>query len=260
VESLADMYLCLAAKEILNMFDSKYADGNRSGNVLELTRKCNEFFVLADETVKLYSLSFLLKGFYYLVLGDIVRAEESFTSVSKRISSGQDNSKKKYLCLSFIGWVWSMLCSFFYFFVPYCAMLLLYAHYFFTHTKLVQILYCLQGMVHYASGRYMQAAEWFSKALIANPHCGPSLRTSIGLCYYKLQQFERASQSSLRAISLESMDSTALILMGLVDLSEADKSHPKRKDLRRSAFDCFSLANRLDPTNPVIWNLLANQY
>jgi tetratricopeptide (TPR) repeat protein len=106
----------------------------------------------------------------------------------------------------------------------------------------------------------MQAAEWFSKALIANPHCGPSLRTSIGLCYYKLQQFERASQSSLRAISLESMDSTALILMGLVDLSEADKSHPKRKDLRRSAFDCFSLANRLDPTNPVIWNLLANQY
>jgi hypothetical protein len=105
VESLADMYLCLAAKEILNMFDSKYVGGNRSGNVSELTRKCNEFFVLADETVKLYSLSFLLKGFYYLVLGDIVRAEESFSSVSKRISSGQDNSKKKYLCLSFIGWV-----------------------------------------------------------------------------------------------------------------------------------------------------------
>jgi tetratricopeptide (TPR) repeat protein len=115
-------------------------------------------------------------------------------------------------------------------------------------------------MVHYASGRYVQAAEWFSKALIANPHCDPSLRTSIGLCYYKMLQFERASQSALRAISLDCMDSTALILMGLADLSEADKNHSKRKDLRRSAFDCFSLANRLDPTNPVIWNLLANQY
>lgn len=66
--------------------------------------------------------------------------------------------------------------------------------------------------MHYASGRYVQAAEWFSKALIANPHCDPSLRTSIGLCYYKMLQLERASQSALRAISLD----VSLALLKLV--------------------------------------------
>lgn len=137
-------------------------------------------------------------------------------------------------------------------------------------------------MVHYAAGRYTQSAELFSKALVANPQCDPSLRSSLALCYYKLLQFEKCSLAAQRAISLEvrlqlrffrfssrglinidlnqSMDSTSLVLMGLVDLMEADKNYSKRKDLRRSAFECFSLANRLDPTNPVVWNLLANQY
>lgn len=71
VESLADIYLCLAAKEILSMFDTKFCDSNRLGNVTEMMRKCNEYFSLADETVKLYALSFILKGFYYLVLGEL---------------------------------------------------------------------------------------------------------------------------------------------------------------------------------------------
>lgn len=58
-------------------------------------------------------------------------------------------------------------------------------------------------MVHYASARYIQAAENFSKALVANPQCDSSLRTSLALCYYKLLQFDKAYLSSQRAISME---------------------------------------------------------
>lgn len=55
------------------MFDTKYCDNSRLGNITEMMRKCNEYFSLADETVKLYALSFILKGFYYLVLGELVK-------------------------------------------------------------------------------------------------------------------------------------------------------------------------------------------
>lgn len=50
------------------------------------------------------------------------------------------------------------------------------------------------------------------------------------------------------------------MLLGTVDLIEAEKDYNRRKELRRSAFESFTLACELEPSNPTIQNLLSNQH
>lgn len=70
LESLADIYLCLAAKELSTLFSSKFVTCNASFESLsETAKKCTEYLALAEERVKMYELSFLIKGFLALVMG-----------------------------------------------------------------------------------------------------------------------------------------------------------------------------------------------
>lgn len=72
VESLADIYLCLAAKELLSLFNSKFVSFDASFEMLsETAKKCTEYLALAEDRVKMYELSFLIKGFLALVMGKI---------------------------------------------------------------------------------------------------------------------------------------------------------------------------------------------
>lgn len=57
-------------------------------------------------------------------------------------------------------------------------------------------------MVCYNLGKYSEAADHFTKAMISNPDCDPTIRTAIALCYYNLKQYDLSVLAAQRSLAL----------------------------------------------------------
>lgn len=58
-------------------------------------------------------------------------------------------------------------------------------------------------MVSYARQRYQIALDHFSKAILANPACGGTVRMAVVCCCFKLEQYDRAKLAVDKALSME---------------------------------------------------------
>lgn len=50
--------------------------------------------------------------------------------------------------------------------------------------------------------KYKEALEYYKKVLLLNPNCPADVRLGIGLCYYKLENLEKAQLAFQRVLQL----------------------------------------------------------
>ncbi|KAK9099493.1 hypothetical protein Syun_026538 [Stephania yunnanensis] len=62
-----------------------------------------------------------------------------------------------------------------------------------------------QACVLFNRGRYSDSLELYKRALQVHPNCPASVRLGIGLCRYKMGQFEKARQAFKRALQIQKM-------------------------------------------------------
>ncbi|KAG5006267.1 hypothetical protein JHK85_024809 [Glycine max] len=72
-----------------------------------------------------------------------------------------------------------------------------------------------QACVEFNRGRYSDSLELYKRALLVYPDCPAAVRLGIGLCRYKLGQFEKAQQAFER---LDPENVEALVALAIMDL------------------------------------------
>lgn len=121
-----------------------------------------------------------------------------------------------------------------------------------SHMTLSQDKYLIYGALiglassAYAKCHFSKSLEYFVKALSSYPQCGSSIRVAIALCYFQLEQFDRARAAAKRALHMNADSTEALVLLGMLELIEANKNKQCSKALRRVAFEYFLLAQNVD--------------
>ncbi|KAK9050886.1 hypothetical protein SSX86_027511 [Deinandra increscens subsp. villosa] len=75
-----------------------------------------------------------------------------------------------------------------------------------------------QACVEFNRGKYSNSLEMYKRVLQVYPGCPAAVRLGIGLCRYKLGQFERAKQAFERVLQLDPENVEALVALGIVDL------------------------------------------
>lgn len=75
-----------------------------------------------------------------------------------------------------------------------------------------------QGCVEFSRGRYSESLELYKRALKVYPDCPGAVRLGIGLCRYKLGQYERARLAFRRVLQLDPENVEALVAIGIMDL------------------------------------------
>lgn len=79
-----------------------------------------------------------------------------------------------------------------------------------------------QACVHFRQGRYSDSLELYKRALQVFPQCPAAVRIGIGLCRYRLGQFEKAKQAFQRVLQLDPENVEALIALGILDLQTGE--------------------------------------
>lgn len=111
-----------------------------------------------------------------------------------------------------------------------------------------------QACVEFNRGKYSSSLEMYKRVLQVYPRCPAAVRLGIGLCRYKLGQFERAKQAFERVLQLDPENVEALVALGIVDLQSNEASGIRgatEKMLR--AFDVY-------PYCATALNYLANHF
>ncbi|KAJ9566744.1 hypothetical protein OSB04_002710 [Centaurea solstitialis] len=114
-----------------------------------------------------------------------------------------------------------------------------------------------QACVEFNRGKYSSSLEMYKRVLQVYPRCPAAVRLGIGLCRYKLGQFERAKQAFERVLQASNLDPEnveALVALGIVDLQSNEASGIRgatEKMLR--AFDVY-------PYCATALNYLANHF
>lgn len=75
-----------------------------------------------------------------------------------------------------------------------------------------------QACVEFNRGRYSDSLELYKRALLVYPDCPAAVRLGIGLCRYKLGQFEKAQQAFERVLQLDPENVEALVALAIMDL------------------------------------------
>ncbi|CAI9100700.1 OLC1v1037856C1 [Oldenlandia corymbosa var. corymbosa] len=97
-----------------------------------------------------------------------------------------------------------------------------------------------QACVHFNRGRYSDSLELYKRALQVFPQCPAAVRLGIGLCRYKLGQFEKAKQAFERVLQLDNDNSDALVALAIMDLqSKNDDSIKLGMEKMKKAFDIY---------------------
>ncbi|XVE97907.1 hypothetical protein REPUB_Repub03eG0059200 [Reevesia pubescens] len=111
-----------------------------------------------------------------------------------------------------------------------------------------------QACVEFNRGRYSDSLELYKRALQVYPNCPGAVRLGIGLCRYRLGQFEKARQAFQRVLQLDSENVEALVALAIMDLqaNEADAIQ-KGMDKMRRAFEIY-------PYCVMALNYLANHF
>ncbi|RZB65084.1 protein CTR9 homolog [Glycine soja] len=75
-----------------------------------------------------------------------------------------------------------------------------------------------QACVEFNRGRFSDSLELYKRVLQVYPNCPAAVRLGIGLCRYKLGQFEKAQQAFERVLQLDPENVESLIALAIMDL------------------------------------------
>nr|XP_043614945.1 protein CTR9 homolog [Erigeron canadensis]XP_043614946.1 protein CTR9 homolog [Erigeron canadensis]XP_043614947.1 protein CTR9 homolog [Erigeron canadensis] len=111
-----------------------------------------------------------------------------------------------------------------------------------------------QACVEFNRGKYLSSLEMYKRVLQVYPRCPAAVRLGIGLCRYKLGQFERAKQAFARVLQLDPENVEALVALGIMDLQSNEASGIRRAmEKMQRAFDVY-------PYCATALNYLANHF
>ncbi|XP_058206542.1 protein CTR9 homolog isoform X1 [Rhododendron vialii] len=111
-----------------------------------------------------------------------------------------------------------------------------------------------QACVQFNRGRYSDSLELYKRALQVYPQCPGAVRLGIGLCRYKLGQFEKAKQAFHRVLQLDPENVEALVALGILDLHTNEAG-----DIRRG-MENMQRAFEIYPYCAMSLNYLANHF
>ncbi|XP_076339000.1 RNA polymerase-associated protein Ctr9 [Tachypleus tridentatus] len=98
------------------------------------------------------------------------------------------------------------------------------------------------------------ALAFYKKALRTSPKCPAAVRLGMGHCFYKLGKHEKAKLAFERALQLDPQCVGALVGLAVLELNL------KSSESIRNGVQMLSKAYRIDSTNPMVLNHLANHF
>ncbi|TKY72856.1 CTR9-like protein [Spatholobus suberectus] len=111
-----------------------------------------------------------------------------------------------------------------------------------------------QACVEFNRGRYSDSLELYKRALQVYPNCPAAVRLGIGLCRYKLGQFEKAQQAFERVLQLDPENVEALVALAIMDLRTNEATGIRKGMIKmQRAFEIY-------PYCAMALNYLANHF
>ncbi|KAL6224249.1 hypothetical protein ACLB2K_003104 [Fragaria x ananassa] len=111
-----------------------------------------------------------------------------------------------------------------------------------------------QACVEFNRGQFSDSLELYKRALQVNPNCPAAVRLGIGLCRYKMGQFEKAWQAFHRVLELDPENVEALVALAILDL------HTNAAAGIRKGMEKMQRAFELYPYCAMALNYLANHF
>ncbi|XP_050382212.1 protein CTR9 homolog [Argentina anserina] len=111
-----------------------------------------------------------------------------------------------------------------------------------------------QACVEFNRGQYSDSLELYKRALQVNPNCPAAVRIGIGLCRYKMGQFEKAWQAFHRVLEANPENVEALVALAILDL------HTNAAAGIRKGMEKMQRAFELYPYCAMALNYLANHF
>lgn len=215
LEGIVDIFVAMAAKALSDFTRAKQSPHLMAENSTEYSRKFVEFMKSADDKQRINEYAWLIKGFFEIGQG----TDRMFITVhcsnychlripfSYRVHARRPETRRGPLpkCarprhqgaggeeevpIWFLDWLGES---------DIFSVCLLNR----TFTQLFMLLQ-LQGLVSYATVRYEAALTHFTRAVSTNPVAsGASVRMAVALCFYKLEQYDRARAAIEKCIQLD---------------------------------------------------------
>ncbi|KAL2327259.1 hypothetical protein Fmac_020686 [Flemingia macrophylla] len=111
-----------------------------------------------------------------------------------------------------------------------------------------------QACVEFNRGRYSDSLELYKRALQVFPNCPAAVRLGIGLCRYKLGQFEKAQQAFERVLQANPENVEALVALAIMDLRTSEATGIRKGMVKmQKAFEIY-------PYCAMALNYLANHF
>ncbi|GKV24763.1 hypothetical protein SLEP1_g34332 [Rubroshorea leprosula] len=111
-----------------------------------------------------------------------------------------------------------------------------------------------QACVEFNRGHYSDSLELYKRALQVYPDCPGAVRLGIGLCRYKLGQFEKARNAFQRVLQIDPENVEALVALAIIDLQANDAAGIRRgMEKMQRAFEIY-------PYCAMALNYLANHF
>ncbi|XP_020207099.1 protein CTR9 homolog isoform X2 [Cajanus cajan] len=111
-----------------------------------------------------------------------------------------------------------------------------------------------QACVEFNRGRFSDSLELYKRALQVYPNCPAAVRLGIGLCRYKLGQFEKAKQAFERVLQLDPENVEALVALAIMDLRTSEATGIRMGMVKmQKAFEIY-------PYCAMALNYLANHF
>ncbi|KAH0970786.1 hypothetical protein GBA52_022942 [Prunus armeniaca] len=111
-----------------------------------------------------------------------------------------------------------------------------------------------QACVEFNRGHYSDSLELYKRALQVHPDCPAAVRLGIGLCRYKMGQFEKARQAFQRVLQLDPENVEALVALAIMDL------HANTAAGIRRGMEKMQRAFEIYPYCAMALNYLANHF
>jgi RNA polymerase-associated protein CTR9 len=112
---------------------------------------------------------------------------------------------------------------------------------------------CIEFNKKEPSGKRV-ALSLYRKALQICPNCPADVRLGMGICFYKLNMFEKAEIAFKRALALDPKCVGALTGLAVIELNK------KMIDSIKRGIEYLSRAFKIEPTNAMVLTLLADHF
>ncbi|EGD76592.1 hypothetical protein PTSG_07709 [Salpingoeca rosetta] len=101
---------------------------------------------------------------------------------------------------------------------------------------------------------YADALRRYRTVLRISPSCPASIRVAMGMCFARLERFDKARAAFERALALDENNVPALVGTAILLINQ------KERGAMREAVERLTKAYKLDRTNPMTLNLLGNHF